>query len=247
MNMFFLECTQLEDPRLEWRAIQEAMLRDYLHTAQDVLEVSTSVSFSCDYTIRDNLKSHLGPRARMVKRETERNTVFLLSHTLSAHVLQMRKVEFILSVPAFTWRERLENYSGIMTLGTPDLDSNPDLPVIERPVSRCQCRGVGRPSLRLLTPSQMSKAKKEIYDVKQQRLCLAQEEYNHLHTALATLNTSRTSLCSSSSSVSTKYDPDLLKADVALAKNRVGRLKSELEQIRTEMHCTQRGVDTLAS
>jgi hypothetical protein len=31
----------LEDPRLEWRAIQEAMLRDYLHTAQDVLEVST--------------------------------------------------------------------------------------------------------------------------------------------------------------------------------------------------------------
>nr|CAD7454004.1 unnamed protein product [Timema tahoe] len=122
------QCTQLEDPRLEWRAIQEAMLRDYLHTAQDVLE-----------------------------------------------------------------------------------------------------------------------AKKEIYDVKQQRLCLAQEEYNHLHNALATLNTSRTSLCSSSSSVSTKYDPDLLKADVALAKNRVGRLKSELEQIRTEMHCTQRGVDTLAS
>nr|CAD7440633.1 unnamed protein product [Timema bartmani] len=119
------QCTQLEDPRLEWRAIQEAMLRDYLHTAQDVLE-----------------------------------------------------------------------------------------------------------------------AKKEIYDVKQQRLCLAQEEYNHLHNALATLNTS---LCSSSSSVSTKYDPDLLKADVALAKNRVGRLKSELEQIRTEMHCTQRGVDTLAS
>lgn len=36
-----LECTQLEDPRLEWRAVQEAMLRDYLHVAQDVLEVST--------------------------------------------------------------------------------------------------------------------------------------------------------------------------------------------------------------
>jgi hypothetical protein len=32
----------LEDPRLEWRAIQEDMLRDYLHTAQDVLEVSNS-------------------------------------------------------------------------------------------------------------------------------------------------------------------------------------------------------------
>lgn len=39
INVIFLECTQLEDPRLEWRAIQEAMLRDYLHTAQDLLEV----------------------------------------------------------------------------------------------------------------------------------------------------------------------------------------------------------------
>lgn len=35
----FTETTQLEDPRQEWRAIQEAMLRDYLQTAQDVLEV----------------------------------------------------------------------------------------------------------------------------------------------------------------------------------------------------------------
>ena len=34
------ETTQLEDPREEWRAIQEAMLREYLQTAQDVLEVS---------------------------------------------------------------------------------------------------------------------------------------------------------------------------------------------------------------
>ncbi|KAG8272241.1 hypothetical protein J6590_044900 [Homalodisca vitripennis] len=38
MDVVVPECTQLEDPRLEWRAIQEAMLRDYLHTAQDVLE-----------------------------------------------------------------------------------------------------------------------------------------------------------------------------------------------------------------
>ncbi|XP_067204662.1 protein kibra isoform X2 [Linepithema humile] len=90
-------------------------------------------------------------------------------------------------------------------------------------------------------------AKKEIYDVKQQRLCLAQDEYNHLNNALSTLGASRTSLCSSSSSLSTKYDPDLLKSDVALARNRVSRLKRELEQIRAEMNCTQRGVDTLVS
>lgn len=37
---FIVESTQLEDPRQEWRAVQEAMLRDYLQTAQDVLEVS---------------------------------------------------------------------------------------------------------------------------------------------------------------------------------------------------------------
>ncbi|CAH2087849.1 unnamed protein product [Euphydryas editha] len=33
------QVTQLEDPRLEWLSIQEAMLRDYLHTAQEALEV----------------------------------------------------------------------------------------------------------------------------------------------------------------------------------------------------------------
>lgn len=41
MNLFFVaEVTQLEDPRLEWLSVQEAMLRDYLHTAQEALEVS---------------------------------------------------------------------------------------------------------------------------------------------------------------------------------------------------------------
>lgn len=55
------------------------------------------------------------------------------------------------------------------------------------------------------------------------------------------------SVCSSTSSLSTKYDPDLLKSEVAHARDRVSRLKRELEQIRAEMTCTQRGVETLAS
>ncbi|KAK7604923.1 hypothetical protein V9T40_006109 [Parthenolecanium corni] len=88
-------------------------------------------------------------------------------------------------------------------------------------------------------------AKKEIYDVKQQRLHLAQDEFDHLNNALNTLNVSRSSLCSSTSSLSTKYDPDLLKSEVAHARDRVSRLKCELEQIRTEMTCAQRGVETL--
>ncbi|KOX79438.1 Protein kibra [Melipona quadrifasciata] len=37
------QTTQLEDPRQEWRAIQEAMLREYLQTAQDVLEVKNYI------------------------------------------------------------------------------------------------------------------------------------------------------------------------------------------------------------
>lgn len=37
--MSLAEVTQLEDPRLEWLGVQEAMLRDYLTTAQDALQV----------------------------------------------------------------------------------------------------------------------------------------------------------------------------------------------------------------
>lgn len=72
-------------------------------------------------------------------------------------------------------------------------------------------------------------AKKEIFNVKTQRLHLAQEEYNHLNALAA----SRTSLCSSTSSCSTKFDPELLRADLALAKERVFRLKKELSRIHT--------------
>lgn len=42
----FAEVTQLEDPRLEWLGMQEAMLRDYLHTAQDALQVNIPLEFT---------------------------------------------------------------------------------------------------------------------------------------------------------------------------------------------------------
>ena len=54
------------------------------------------------------------------------------------------------------------------------------------------------------------------------------------------------SVNSNSSVGSTKYDPDLIKADVILARKRVDRLRHELEQIRAEMQYKQRGLDTLA-
>uniref|UniRef100_A0A2M4A622 Protein kibra n=1 Tax=Anopheles triannulatus TaxID=58253 RepID=A0A2M4A622_9DIPT len=86
-------------------------------------------------------------------------------------------------------------------------------------------------------------AKKEILSVKTQRLHLAQEEYNHLNALAA----SRTSLCSSTSSCSTKFDPELLRADLNIAKERVFQLKKELYKIHKEMRSTQKGVETLAS
>lgn len=52
-------------------------------------------------------------------------------------------------------------------------------------------------------------------------------------------------VCSSNSSINTRHDPELLKADLALAKERVWRLKRELLQITSDITYTQRGVETL--
>ncbi|KAK7474264.1 hypothetical protein BaRGS_00034507 [Batillaria attramentaria] len=97
----------------------------------------------------------------------------------------------------------------------------------------------------LVTAQEDLQAKQEIYSIKEQRLNLAQDEFQHLKDTLSSWKSSRTSLNSNSSLGSTKYDPDLLKADINLAKNRVGRLKRELEQIKTEMVYKEQGVETL--
>ena len=46
--MYISETNQLEDPRQQWHIEQEQMLKDYLVTAQDDLEVYTITSF---YTV----------------------------------------------------------------------------------------------------------------------------------------------------------------------------------------------------
>ncbi|XP_059174838.1 protein KIBRA-like isoform X2 [Physella acuta] len=99
----------------------------------------------------------------------------------------------------------------------------------------------------LVTAQEDLEAKKEIYSIKEQRLMLAQDEFQHLNDTLSGWKSSRTSLNSNSSVGSTKYDPDLLKQDVNLAKSRVARLKRELEQIGTEMAYKERGVETLST
>ncbi|XP_041675110.1 protein kibra [Drosophila eugracilis] len=83
--------------------------------------------------------------------------------------------------------------------------------------------------------------KREMYDVKKQRLLWAQEEYNHL-----ILAASRSSLCSSSSSMS-RHDPELLRAELMLARKRVHQLKQELTHITDDISYTERGMNTLHS
>ncbi|XP_039957587.1 protein kibra [Bactrocera neohumeralis] len=84
--------------------------------------------------------------------------------------------------------------------------------------------------------------KRELYDIKKQRLQIAQEEYNQLNK----LATSRSSLCSSSSSMS-RHDPDLLRAEVASSWERVRLLRQELKHITHDITHTQRGMNTLYS
>ncbi|KAG1662523.1 Protein kibra [Nymphon striatum] len=139
------------------------------------------------------------------------------------------------------WEESYDQQIGLYYI-----DHVNELTQLEDP--RLQWRSVQENMLReyLVTAEENLYAKKEICDIKLQRLSLAQDEFKHLNNTLTDLGTSHTSLCSSTSNTSTKYDPDLLKADVSLAKRRVSRLKQELEQLKSEVRCKEEGFEKLA-
>ncbi|XP_061818652.2 protein KIBRA [Nerophis lumbriciformis] len=87
-------------------------------------------------------------------------------------------------------------------------------------------------------------AQKEIYQVKEQRLRLAQQEYRQLNDTWRDKSTSQTSLNSRTSS-SSKYDPDILKAEIATAKSRVNKLKRDLACMKQELQYKEQGFQTL--
>jgi len=89
------------------------------------------------------------------------------------------------------------------------------------------------------------KAKQELIDVKHQRLSLAQDEYHNLNNTLSNLSASSTSL-NSTCSTGSKYDVDLLRADVGQCKARVQKLKRELVNMDAEVCIKQKGMETLA-
>ncbi|NXP43674.1 WWC2 protein, partial [Heliornis fulica] len=85
---------------------------------------------------------------------------------------------------------------------------------------------------------------KELYQVKEQRLALALDEYVRLNDAYKEKSSSQTSLFSGSSS-STKYDPDILKAEISTTRLRVKKLKRELSQMKQELLYKEQGFETL--
>ncbi|XP_034539383.1 protein KIBRA [Notolabrus celidotus] len=96
----------------------------------------------------------------------------------------------------------------------------------------------------LAVASDALSAQKEIYQVKEQRLRLAQQEYRQLNDAWRDKSTSQTSLNSRSSS-SSKYDPDILKAEITTAKSRVNKLKRDLACMKQELLYKEQGFETL--
>uniref|UniRef100_G1QAL7 WW domain-containing protein n=1 Tax=Myotis lucifugus TaxID=59463 RepID=G1QAL7_MYOLU len=84
----------------------------------------------------------------------------------------------------------------------------------------------------------------KIYQVKRQRLELAQQEYQQLHAVWERKLGSQVSLVSGSSS-SSKYDPEILKAEIATAKSRVNKLKREMVHLQQELQFKEHGFQTL--
>ncbi|KAI5939278.1 Protein WWC3 [Manis javanica] len=96
----------------------------------------------------------------------------------------------------------------------------------------------------LVVAQEALNAKKEIYQIKQQRFELAQEEYQQLHRMCEDDSRSHASSFSGYST-NTKYDPYQIKAEIASRRDRLSRLKRELTQMKQELQYKEKGVETL--
>ncbi|GCC21961.1 hypothetical protein chiPu_0000344 [Chiloscyllium punctatum] len=137
------------------------------------------------------------------------------------------------------WEEAFDAQVGIYYI-----DHNTQTTQVEDP--RAQWRREQERMLKdyLIIAQDALTAQKEIYQVKQQRLKLAQHKYRQLNDVWKDKSSSQTSLFSGSSS-STKYDPDILKAEISTTKSRVNKLKRELTHMRQELQYKEQGFETL--
>ncbi|XP_018409006.1 PREDICTED: protein WWC3 [Nanorana parkeri] len=96
----------------------------------------------------------------------------------------------------------------------------------------------------LVVAQEALNAKKEIYQIKQQRFELAEKEYQQLHELCDEDNRSHASSFSGFST-NTKYDPYQIKAEIASRRDRLSRLKRELTLMKQELQFKEKGVETL--
>ncbi|XP_069495177.1 protein WWC3, partial [Ambystoma mexicanum] len=96
----------------------------------------------------------------------------------------------------------------------------------------------------LIVAQEALNAKKEIYQIKQQRFKLAQEEFQQLHELCEEDSHSHASSFSGFST-NTKYDPYQIKAEIASRRDRLSRLKRELALMKQELQYKEKGVETL--
>ncbi|XP_013928238.1 PREDICTED: protein WWC3-like [Thamnophis sirtalis] len=96
----------------------------------------------------------------------------------------------------------------------------------------------------LIVAQEALNAKMEIYQIKQQRFELAQEEYQQLNKMCEDDSYSYASTYSGFST-NTKYNPSQIKAEIASRRDRLSRLKRELTQMKQELQYKEKGVETL--
>ncbi|XP_058042897.1 protein WWC3 isoform X4 [Ahaetulla prasina] len=96
----------------------------------------------------------------------------------------------------------------------------------------------------LIVAQEALNAKMEIYQIKQQRFELAQEEYQQLNKMCEDDSHSYASTYSGFST-NTKYNPSQIKAEIASRRDRLSRLKRELTQMKQELQYKEKGVETL--
>ncbi|XP_060040804.1 protein KIBRA isoform X2 [Erinaceus europaeus] len=124
------------------------------------------------------------------------------------------------------------------------IDHNTQTTQIEDP--RVQWRRAQEHMLKdyLVLAQEALSTQRETYQVKQQRLELAQQECQQLRMAWQHRLGSQLSLASGSSS-SSKYDPEILKAEIATARSRVSKLKREMMHLQQELRFKEQGFQTL--
>ncbi|KRZ18695.1 Protein kibra, partial [Trichinella zimbabwensis] len=113
----------------------------------------------------------------------------------------------------------------------------------------------------LQSAQEQLRAKEQILKVKQDRRVLAEQEFNQLCRVLtkmekrsgeATTTTASTAVVnqlansSSCTSIASRHDPELLRSEIKMARQRLARLRREEKQVQCELKYKQQGIDTLS-